>query len=103
MGLLEIAAGPLVAVIGIVSVFFVMRHKSVQDKSMYSARRSQIERKVRAARQRRLAPTSKRAEQEAAQAATFAAPGTEAKTPIPTPTWGPPPGRPTELPLPPPP
>jgi len=103
MGLLEIAAGPLVAVIGIVSVFFVMRHKSVQDKSMYSARRSQIERKVRAARQRTLAPTSKRAEQEAAQAATFAAPGMEAKTAIPTATWGPPAARPEEVPLPPPP
>src|SRR5216684_2715926 len=94
MGLFEIAAGPLVAVIGIVSVFFVMRHRSVQDKSMYSARRSQIERKVRAARQRTLAPTSKRAEQEAAQAASFAGPGMEAKTAIPTATWGPPAARP---------
>ena len=103
MGLFEIAAGPLVAVIGIVSVFFVMRHRSVQDKSMYSARRSQIERKVRAARQRTLAPTSKRDEQEAAQAATFAAPGMEAKTAIPTATWGPPAARPDAPPPPPPP
>lgn len=103
MGLLEIAAGPLVAVIGIVSVFFVLRHRSVQEKSMYSARRSQIERKVRAARQRTLAPTSKRAEQEAAQAATFAAPGMEAKTAIPTATWGPPAARPDAPPPPPPP
>src|SRR5258708_23059876 len=102
MGLIEIAAGPLVAVIGIVSVFFVMRHRSVQEKSMYSARRSQIERKVRSARQRTLAPTSKRAEQEAAQAATFAAPGMEAKTAIPTATWGAPAARPDAPPPPPP-
>ncbi|HEX9098512.1 MAG TPA: hypothetical protein VF956_03385, partial [Candidatus Dormibacteraeota bacterium] len=61
MPILEIAAGPLVIVVGIVSVFFVMRHKRVQEKSMYSARRGQIERKVRAARQRTLAPTSKHA------------------------------------------
>jgi len=51
-----IFAGPAVALIGIISVFFVMRHKSVQTKSMYSSRRSQIERKVKAARQRTLAP-----------------------------------------------
>ena len=102
MGLIEIAAGPLVAVIGIVSVFFVMRHKRVQTKSMYSSRRGQIERKVRAARQRTLTPTSKRAEQEAAQAATFAAPGMEAKTAIPTATWGPTAARPDAPPAPPP-
>ena len=48
--------GPAVAVIGIVAVFFVMRHKAVEKRSMYSARRSQIEHKVRAARQRTLAP-----------------------------------------------
>jgi hypothetical protein len=53
--------GPAVAVIGIVAVIFVMRHKSVEKRSMYSARRSQIEHKVRAARQRTLAP-GKRAE-----------------------------------------
>jgi hypothetical protein len=39
------------------AVVFVMRHKSVEKRSMYSARRSQIEHKVRAARQRTLAPT----------------------------------------------
>src|SRR5712692_2587349 len=91
MGLLAIAAGPLVAVIGIISVFFVMRHKRVQDKSMYSARRGQIERKVRAARQRTLAPTSKHAgkEGEAPAGQIFAAPGMEAKTAVPTATWGP--------------
>lgn len=91
LGLLEIAAGPVVALIGIVAVFFVMRHRSVQTKSMYSARRGQIERKVRAARQRTLAPGSKHAEKEAeAQGGqTFAAPGMEAKTAAPTATWGP--------------
>jgi hypothetical protein len=55
--------GPAVAIIGIVAVFFVMRHKSVEKRSMYSSRRSQIEHKVRAARQRTLAPT-KRGEKE---------------------------------------
>ena len=48
--------GPAVAVIGIVAVVFVMRHKAVEKRSMYSARRSQIEHKVRAARQRTLGP-----------------------------------------------
>src|SRR5882672_6568091 len=55
--------GPAVAVIGIVAVIFVMRHKSVEKRSMYSARRSQIEHKVRAARQRTLAP-GRRAEKD---------------------------------------
>ncbi len=48
--------GPAVAALGLVAVFFVMRHKSVEKRSMYSSRRSQIEHKVRAARQRTLAP-----------------------------------------------
>src|SRR5712691_1008932 len=48
-------AGPLVALVGIVAVFFVLRRKSVEKRSMYSARRTQIEHKVRAARQRTLA------------------------------------------------
>jgi hypothetical protein len=48
--------GPAVALIGIVSVFFVLRHKSVQTRSMYSSRRSNLERKVRAARTRTLGP-----------------------------------------------
>ena len=51
--------GPAVAVIGIVAVFFVVRHKSVEKRSMYSSRRSQIEHKVRAARQRTLGPAKK--------------------------------------------
>src|SRR2546428_10731785 len=49
-------AGPLVAIVGTVAVFFVLRRKSVDKRSMYSARRSQIEHKVRAARQRTMAP-----------------------------------------------
>src|ERR1700682_475339 len=47
-------AGPAGALTGIVAVFFVLRRKSVDKRSMYSARRSQIEHKVRAARQRTL-------------------------------------------------
>ena len=79
--------GPFVAAVGLVAVFFVMRHRSVQTKSMYSSRRAQIERKVRAARQRTLAPTGKSA--ESAQAPqTFVGAGMEAKTAIPTATWG---------------
>ena len=54
--MVQIIVGAAVAVIGIVSVVFVMRHKSVEKRSMYSARRTQIEHKVRAARQRTLAP-----------------------------------------------
>src|SRR5690348_10350038 len=49
-------AGPFVALVGIMAVFFVLRRKSVDKRSMYSARRSQIEHKVRAARQRTLTP-----------------------------------------------
>jgi hypothetical protein len=51
-----LVAGPFVALVGIVAVFFVLRRKSVEKRSMYSARREQIEHKVRAARQRTLAP-----------------------------------------------
>lgn len=67
-------AGPLIALIGIGAVFFVLRRKSVDKRSMYSARRSQIEHKVRAARQRTLAPhghAPKPAEPAAAPAATM--------------------------------
>src|SRR6202171_3881839 len=46
--------GPFVALIVIGAIFFVLRRKSVDKRSMYSARRSQIEHKVRAARQRTL-------------------------------------------------
>ena len=48
--------GPFAAVVGLVAIFFVLRRKSVDKRSMYSARRSQIEHKVRAARQRTLTP-----------------------------------------------
>ncbi len=51
-----LVAGPLVALVGIGAIFFVLRRKSEDKRSMYSARRSQIEHKVRAARQRTLAP-----------------------------------------------
>lgn len=94
--------GPFVAAVGLVAVFFVMRHRSVQTKSMYSARRGQIERKVRAARQRTLAPTGKHAADAAAapMPQDFATPGMEAKTAIPTATWGPPTARPEQAPPP---
>jgi len=67
-------AGPLVAIVGIAAVFFVLRRKSVEKRSMYSARRSQIEHKVRAARQRTLAPrghSEKPAEPAAAAGSAF--------------------------------
>ena len=53
---IALIVGPLAALIGVVAVFFVLRRKSVDKRSMYSARRSAIEHKVRAARQRTLAP-----------------------------------------------
>jgi hypothetical protein len=85
-------AGPLVAAVGIVAVFFVMRRRAVDKKSMYSARRSQIERKVRAARQRTLAPTGRRSKDETAMATAPAMEfGMEAKPAAPTATWATPP------------
>src|SRR5450759_4400379 len=76
-----LAIGPAAAVIGIAAIFFVLRRKSVDKRSMYSARRSQIEHKVRAARQRTLTPHG-RAEklEEAAAGASPASPfgGTQA-------------------------
>lgn len=51
-----LVAGPFIALVGIVAIFFVLRRKSVDKRSMYSARRQQIEHKVKAARQRTLAP-----------------------------------------------
>src|SRR6266550_1538294 len=48
--------GPAAALVCVIAIFFVLRRKSVDKRSMYSARRSQIEHKVRAARQRTLAP-----------------------------------------------
>jgi len=79
---IALIAGPAVALIGVVAVFFVMRRKSVEKRSMYSARRSQIEHKVRAARQRTLAPhgrAEKPAEAPGEAASPFAAaPGSQA-------------------------
>ncbi len=54
--MVQIIVGAAVSLVGVVAVVFVMRHKSVEKRSMYSARRLQIEHKVRAARQRTLAP-----------------------------------------------
>jgi hypothetical protein len=77
-----LAAGPIVALIGVVAVFFILRRKSVEKRSMYSARRSQIEHKVRAARQRTLAPhghAEEQPEMPAEAASPFAAaPGSQA-------------------------
>jgi hypothetical protein len=89
-----LVAGPLVAIIGVVAVFFVLRRKSVEKRSMYSARRSQIEHKVRAARQRTLAPhghAEKPAEAPIEAPSPFAAaPGAQATSYAP-PDYGPPP------------
>ncbi len=95
--------GPFVAIVGLVSIIFVMRHRSVQTKSMYSARRTQIERKVRAARQRTLAPSGRHSGKETTPAAEqdFSAPGMEGKTAAPTAMWGPPTSAPPAAPPPP--
>jgi hypothetical protein len=63
-----LAIGPAAALIGIAAVFFVLRRKSVDKRSMYSSRRSQIEHKVRAARQRTLAPHGRAEKPEEAPA-----------------------------------
>src|SRR5579859_16712 len=108
-----IFAGPAVALIGIISVFFVLRHKSVEKRSMYSSRRSNLERKVKAARQRTLAPRGRggKAPTEAEIAATamnaapaYQAPATQTQSwdmpaapapvyepPAPAPVYEPPP------------
>ncbi|MGA7911970.1 MAG: hypothetical protein WCC30_10560, partial [Candidatus Dormiibacterota bacterium] len=90
-------AGPIVALIGVVAVFFVLRRKSVDKRSMYSARRSQIEHKVRAARQRTLAPhghAEKPSEAPAEAATPFAAsPGSRATSYEPA-AYEPPPAAP---------
>ncbi len=69
-----LVAGPFIALVGILAVFFVFRRKSVEKRSMYSARRQQIEHKVKAARQRTLVAhghVDKPAEQPAAGASPF--------------------------------
>jgi hypothetical protein len=76
---IALIVGPLAAVVGIVAIFFVFRRKAVDQRSMYSARRSQIEHKVRAARQRTLAPHGR--EEKPPEAAAEAAPTSFAPTP----------------------
>jgi hypothetical protein len=73
--------GPLAALVGIVAVFFVFRRKAVDKRSMYSARRSQIEHKVRAARQRTLAPHGHEQKAPEAGAEPTAAPSPFTATP----------------------
>jgi hypothetical protein len=77
--------GPFVAAVGLVAIFFVMRRKAVDKRSMYSARRSQIEHKVRAARQRTLAPHGHAEKPAEAPVA----------APAPSPTFAPKPSAPT--------
>lgn len=94
---IALIAGPVIALIGVVAVFFVLRRKSVEKRSMYSARRSQIEHKVRAARQRTLAPhghAEKPAEAPAEAAPPFAVPpGSQATSSAPA-AYEPPPAAP---------
>jgi hypothetical protein len=72
----------------------VMRHRSVQTKSMYSLRRGQIEHKVRAARQRTLGPQKRPADAATAMAPTGAPAGpVEIVTDV-APAYAPPPGEP---------
>jgi hypothetical protein len=71
---IAIAVGSASVLLGIVAIFFVFRRKSVDKRSMYSARRSQIEHKVRAARQRTLAPHGRAESQPDAGASTPASP-----------------------------
>jgi hypothetical protein len=87
-------AGPVVALVGIAAVFFVLRRKSVEKRSMYSARRSQIEHKVRAARQRTLAPRGhieKSAEPVPAAPSAFAQVQTQPTVTYEAPVFQPPP------------
>ncbi|HXB03764.1 MAG TPA: hypothetical protein VNY77_02720, partial [Candidatus Angelobacter sp.] len=69
-----LAIGPAAALLGIGAIFFVLRRKSVDKRSMYSARRSQIEHKVRAARQRTLAPHGRAEKEDQAAPSAGAAP-----------------------------
>src|SRR5260370_12192973 len=69
-------AGPAVALIGIVAVMFVMRHKSSEKRSMYSSRRSRMEHKVKAARSRTLAPHGRSGQAPTADEIAAAAPAT---------------------------
>ena len=101
-----LVAGPFVALLGVVAVFFVLRRKSVEKQSMYSARRSQIEHKVRAARQRTLTPrgrAQKQQEQAVAEPSTFAPQAPQASVTWETPAYEAPPVAPPSAPPPPPP
>src|SRR5437763_12696422 len=73
--------GPAAALIGIVAIFFVMRNRSTQKKSMYSSRRGQIERKVQAARSRTLAPRGRSQKPPTAAEIAAAAPMAPAAAP----------------------
>lgn len=96
-------AGPFVALVGVVAVFFVLRRKSVDKRSMYSARRQQIEHKVRAARQRTLTPhghVAVPAETAAAAAAPFAQAPVQPAARYEAPVYEPPPAAPPPPPIP---
>jgi hypothetical protein len=83
---IALIVGPAAALLGVVAIFFVLRRKSVDKRSMYSARRSQIEHKVRAARQRTLAPHG-RTEKVQEPAAGAAPPTSTWVTPAPQATY----------------
>src|SRR6267378_1667858 len=78
--------GPAAALVGVIAIFFVLRRKSVDKRSMYSARRQQIEHKVRAARQRTLAPHG-RAEKAPEAPASSAPTSIYSPTPLPRVTY----------------
>ena len=83
---IALIVGPAAALVGVIAIFFVLRRKSVDKRSMYSARRSQMEHKVRAARQRTLAPHG-RTEKVEEPAAGAAAPTSTWVTPTPQATY----------------
>ena len=93
-------AGPFVAIIGIVAVYFVLRRKSVEKRSMYSARREQIQHKVRAARQRTLAGHGhvEKAPEPTASASPFAQTQVQSTVTYEAPVYSPPPAAPLTAP-----
>jgi hypothetical protein len=80
---IALIVGPAAALVGVIAIFFVLRRKSVDKRSMYSARRSQIEHKVRAARQRTLTPHGRT--EKVAEPAAEAAPASTSTWAAPTP------------------
>jgi hypothetical protein len=93
-------AGPLVAIVGIVAIIFVLRRKSVEKRSMYSARREQIQHKVRAARQRTISGhghAQAPAQQPAATGSPFDQAQTQRTVTYETPAYQPPPAAPPPL------